>query len=210
MSTHYVVDGFGGGASGSRILASHIADPLVTLATSAEGGFVIRIPDGVLVQNATSLGTILSQKYASLLATYPGYANIVYDALLDSTGVDTAAALWVGTAGSTNTVTVYPAAVLQTVAAALAATPPQVALTWEVAQYTYDDPATGTLRRTYHEMASSLFTAEVSTNGGVDFNTVLDGQVFAIPPLQQGNSLVLKFTNMHTSTLYLGSWALIY
>ena len=209
MSTHYLVDLFGNPLTSARIL--DVRSP-PSGQSPVQGTLVIRVPDTIQVQNPTNLGDLIAKKHQGLLASYAGFAHMAYDDLLDLTGLDLAASGTGGTFGGRGVVLVAPGALVQTQAAPLTGTPSQSVVMWENFTYTDSDPATGTLVRTYGEVAPSpsVMTCQVSYNGGVSFQSVLSGAVNNIALPDQGSSLILRWTNQTAGKVGLGSWAVVY
>jgi hypothetical protein len=89
MSTHYLIDAF--------TPAAHPSEPIVDVMTpvsghtDATGALVVRVPDGVAIHGGpTNLGGLLTAKYASLLANYPGFGNILFDPCIAPTNINSA------------------------------------------------------------------------------------------------------------------------
>ena len=74
------------------------------------------------------------------------------------------------------------------------------------------DVSSATVTRTYNEVPSdpANTTCEVSFNGGVNWLAVTDSMVVNIPPTTVGTSFVIKITNVSSSALNLGGWAVLY
>lgn len=210
MSTHFLIDLFTNPVTSSPII--DVLEPPAGV-TTINGAFVIRIPDVVPIAAPlpSVLSSLMTKKYAGLLAYYTGFGHIVFDDLLDPSGIDfTQNPL--GTFGQRGSISMQTGSTLQSVATPLAIAPTAAILTWEVFTYIDLDTKTSTFSRQYNELPTTgaTSTAQVSFDGGINFTSVLDSSVLSIPLGVQGSSLVVKFTNTSASKLYLGSWALIY
>jgi hypothetical protein len=211
MSQVFLVDLFGNLASVgppyARILSVQEPSSLQTL---LNGTFVIRVPDGVQVDNPTDYVDLLTQKYQGLLAAYPDFLHITYDDLLDTSYV--ASTSGPGIFGERGIISVAPGGTFTSTAVSLSDTPTQALVTWEVFSLTDVDPSAGLLQRTYTELASTpdLFTATVSFNGGTTSNATTDSAVVNINSPDRGNAFVIRLTNVSAQRLYLGSWAVLY
>ena len=74
---------------------------------------------------------------------------------------------------------------------------------------TATDPTTR-IGRTYQEQSGSVLTVDVSFNNGGTFNTVNDGSLFLIAPIDQGSQFIIRFTNGGSDKRWVGSWAVIF
>ncbi len=209
MGAHYLVDLFNNVLASSQII--DVREPRVPQ-TVQNGSFIVRIPDGVAVEEPTNLGDLITQKYNGLLASFPGFTRISRDDLLDATGLQLTASTSC-LVGERASVSLLPGGHLSSVAVPLPGNPPDLAaVTWEIYSFTDADVAGSTFQRTYTEVAPSAttVTCQVSFNGGGSYLPVLDGAIFSIAPADQGASFVIQFTNNAPGRLYLGSWAVIY
>lgn len=210
MSEHYLLDIFANPLSTATI--QEVRYP-TNGQSPTNGRFVVRIPDGVSVKNPTGLGDLTSKKYQGLLAFFAGFGNIVFDDLLDVSGLNLAYAGTKGTFGLRNQVAITPGGTIETVVVPLGSTPAQVVMTWELYEVLDVDPATALMQRTYHELPSSpsYATAAVSFNSGATFNSISDSVVLNVPLVDQGNQMVLRITNTNaTKRVRVGSWAAIF
>lgn len=207
---HYLIDLFSSPLNSSPVV--DVSEPsngqsLIT------GTFVVRVPEFVPITTPlpSTLGNLITKKYAGLLSFFAGFSNIVYDDLLDDTGIDFTASPE-GTFGQRGSLGIVAGSTLQSVATPLLTTPDSAVFTWEVFTYIDSDPKAGKFSRTYNELATTgaTTTAEISFNGGGTYSPVVDGAAISIPPADQGNSLVVRITNASAAKLYIGSWALIY
>lgn len=210
MSNHYLIDHFVSPLGDAPVI--DVAEPS-NGQTVTNGAFIVRVPNNVQVASPqpATLSALLTQKYAGLLARFAGFANIVYDDMLDTSGVNFATNP-VGIFGDRANVAIASGQTLETVAIPLSLTPSVAVLTWEVFSYTYSDPKSGLFTRTYNELASSPSTATVSVsfNNGSTWGATTDSASISISGGDQGNQLILRFTNVTSGRLYLGSWALVY
>lgn len=205
MAAHYLVDQFH-----SPILNSSLID--VKNEPSGQslvnGTFVVRVPDQVSVQNPSDLNDLLNKKYAGLLASLAGFTVVVFDDLLDATGVSTANSSLVKL-GERSTVALGATGVFQSNTVALSGAPDQAVVTWETFTYTDADDKQDRLQRTYVEADPDDYTCDVSFDNGANFNSVTDGGVVSIPVPQQGTNFIIRFTNGGAAS-FIGSWALIF
>lgn len=207
INNHYLLDQFASPISSATVL--DVAEP-VNGQTVTNGAFVVRVPGYVaLSTQPSSLSSLLTEKYAGLLAHFTGFTNIVYDDMLDTGGVNfaTTPAAFFGDRGA---IGISPGGILETVTIPLVLTPSLAILTWELSTFTYSDPANGRLTRTYNEVPSnpSAATVTVSFNNGANYASTTDGTSIIIG--NQGDDLRIRFQNVTSSRLYLNSWALIY
>lgn len=180
------------------------------------GGFVIRVPNNVSVDNPTNVSNLLTQKYAGLLAAHAPFANITFDDLLDASHVDPTSGP--GIFGERGTISVAPGGTFTSIINAGAGTPltgtapSQAMVTWEVFTVTDADPASGMVARTYVELPSTPrnFTCQVSFNGGSTYIPATDSAFLYIAPANLGTAFIIQLTNVTQERLYLGSWAVMY
>jgi hypothetical protein len=90
--------------------------------------------------------------------------------------------------------------------------PTQTFLTWETYNYLENDTATATYVRQWNELPSipANVTCQVSFNGGITYNPVLDSEVFSVPIPDQGSQFIIRLTNTSPSRLSIGSWLVVY
>lgn len=217
MSSYYLIDLHTNPLSSSRILDVAETTTLVGSSTPMNGGTIVRVPDYVGVKDPTNVTTLLSQKYAGLLAYYAGFTYVTYDDLLDAADVDFTEPTLKGKFGDRNCIVLPPdfgviAGRFQSTVAALSGpAPSQAIITWEVYRVVLADPATDRAVLTYVEMPASSFTCNVTFNNGVTAYPATDGAVLNIPPIGQGTQFAIRLTNTSTTDdLYVGSWAVIY
>ncbi len=203
MSKHYLVDMFGTAPQDILDVRPGPSSPTV-------GTFVVRLPDGIVIDNPTDASDLVTKKYAALLAYYANFTSVAYDALLDSSGLDLATVGIIGTFGGGGSVSVGPTGPVNTNMVTLGSVPSQAVLVWETFTYTDTSPASDVFTRTYVESASSDLTVTASFNNGGTSVAVLDGVPFNIAGPDQGSSLILNFSNPGASRVFLGSWALLY
>lgn len=211
MLAHYLLDIHSNPVTSARIVdVSYPTDGQSVL----NGEFVVRIPEGVVVQDPADLTDLLTQKYQGLISVYTTTTRIAFDDLLDPTGIDTGASsnLILGQRGN---IGLFPGSVLQSLPATLTgAVAGQAFVAWELFEVLYDDPSDGRAIRTYSEVASSpsFATVSVSFNGGSTFiPSVSNGNVVNVLPADQGTSFIFRITNVHaTKRLYLSSWSVVY
>lgn len=213
MSTYYIFD-----PHVSTIANARLVDAVQLDADGdsfrVDGMLPIRIPDGVKVVNPTSLTDVLTQKYAGLLALYPGYTNIIYDDFLDSTGTSPLASRGqrlgslLNCAGEFDTVAVdvSPTVISQCI------------VVFEYAAWEYVDVKTSLLERHYYQVPSTTNSRRVdlSVNNGSDYLLGAEsGAVTLIPLGDEGSLVTIDFQSLSPNTfngldIYVTSWAVIY
>lgn len=177
------------------------------------GSFIIRVPTPLRVSpSPATLSNLLTAKYAALLAKYPAYTRITYDAMLDATGVNLATPPS-GFFGERGTVSIKTGTTLQSVATALTGGAPTSAMiVYELFTYTYSDPKGGRLIRTYNQLASTTGNATVtaSFNNGSTYIGMTDSVNVSIGGGDQGTNFILRIANISGAMAYVGSWAVLY
>jgi len=220
MSTLYLVDLFGAYPPDPPPYAK-VIDVHSGPNTPMTGFVAIRVPDYIQVANPVDVTDLITKKHLGMLAYYAGYANILFDDLLNTTSVDLTAPDTQGTFGERNNITIpgtTTATVFQsTLTALVGAPPPQVYVTWETYSVQVADGATSRMESTYTEEPSSPanFLCEVSFDNGVHFYPTTDGALLNIPLIGQGTQFIIRLTNNTAipgpaRSLRIGSWALIY
>jgi len=205
MSTHYFIDYFGSTSY------ARVQDVRTTISgqSVATGSMVIRVPDSIPIAYSGYAYDVLSQKHTGQLAQYPGYTNIVYDDLLDTSGIDLGSSRWLYT-GKRGAVSLRDSSsFFRTLPVVLNSTPTQAIFAWEAFGYDLLDFASENLVLTYSEANPGLFSALVSFDGGATYISVNDGTPFQIPVGQQGSTFVIQISG-YSSRLNLGAWSLVY
>jgi hypothetical protein len=217
MSTHYLID-----AHTPTLLDSEVNDVrYVEDGTSVtNGNFVVRVPDGVKLESEPeNLQDLLDKKYAGLLAYYPGYTNIVYDALLDSADITSLFPTQQTKLGARGIIGKNAGATFATSVVPLGTTVTQLIVDVEFFELRYRNPKTGKLEKVYEEVEAPNQAVNVSVDGGSTFNFAPPGSIVTVPPANQGNQLQVRFEGTTyvgpgggggRGFLYLGSWAVIY
>jgi len=176
------------------------------------GSFVVNVPFGVPIDGTpANLTALLSDKFAGLLAFYPGFTYISYDEGIDATNWNAAASSGVGL-GDRGNVSIQDGGLLISSAVALTGAAPAAAImTWEVFELSWDNDIDGVVLRKYTEGATTDLTVQASFDNGVSYSSgVTDGVQFNIPAWQQGTQFVLRVTNSSGRRLWVGSWAVVY
>jgi hypothetical protein len=197
---------------------ARIVDVIMTSSPDEEvridGLTPIKVPDGVRVVNPTSLNDILTQKYAGILAMYPGFSNIVYDDLLDSAGLESPnLGLDLQKRGARGTVGGRVRTLLSDPNLDVSPTVlTQGIVVYETYSVRYVDPKDGRFERYYIEVPETLHTLEASANGGTSLFTTTSGSLVEFPPGHQGSIVQIDFGSefVNNRLLHLGSWALVY
>lgn len=213
MTTFYLMDMHVADTENSRIVdVVQTSDP--TSEIRVDGLTPIKVPDGVRVVNPSSLTDIVTQKFAGILAMYPGFSNIVYDGLLDSDGLETTtpSTTYLKKSGSRGTVggkvqtsmvnpymDVAPTVISQCI------------VVYETYTWRYVDPRSGRFERYYIEEPEALHAVQVSVDGGVNFKVGTSGALMTFA-LTQGSRIQVRFSGDTVSNrlLHTGSWAVIY
>jgi len=205
MSTHYLIDPFTTNGDIIDVSTSLLGQ------VDATGATVIRVPDGVAINNSPSnLAALLTEKYDSLLASYAGFTEIVADACMDQLTVDLAFSEKIQAGAGFVHHGVQPSGALVSTLVPLAFAPTQCVLVWEEFSFTDQDDKTGRMQRTFVEESGNNCSCVVSFDGGGTFNFAGNGQVLNIPVPNQGSSFAIGLTNLSGSRIRIGSWALIY
>lgn len=223
MSTQYLVSLFDDAINGV-VAASGLTPTPIT------GNYVVRVPDDVAVRNPTGLPDLLTKKYAGILGSHGLFTQIVFDDMLDATGVNTGFTTGV-TLGDKGTVGLYhtnlsatPAhiPVLQTTPQAIIwggppPGPPQALVTYELFTYVDTDDKDEVFVRSYTELVPDVdVSVEVSFNGGGTFVATTDKSLVSLLLLDQGTSVVLRFTRLTAhgvgvpNRVLIGSWAVLF
>lgn len=205
MSTLYFIDYFGSTSFGLvRDVRTVISGPVVST-----GSMVIRVPDSIPITYAVYASDVLSQKHAGQLAQYPGYQNIAYDDLFDTSGIDllNSRGIYVGKRGAVSLRD--NSSIFRTVPVTLNSQPTEAIFSWELFGYNLLDFASENLVLSYGEGNPALFSALLSFDGGASYTSVFSGIPFQIPPVSQGSTLVIQIYG-YSSRLNLGSWSLVY
>jgi len=227
MSTHYLISHFDDQING--VVAATGVNPQ----TDITGNYVVRIPDDVSVKNPTSLANLLTKKYQGILGTYGSFTQVVYDTMLDATGVDnTSELLTTGvTLGDKGTIGLYHTSLsnptphtpmLTTTPEAIiwGGAPPgpaQALLTYELFTYVDTDDKDSAYVRSYKELTPDVdVSVEVSFNGGSSFVATTDKALISVPIPSRGTSVVLRFTRLTAhgggvpDRVLIGSWAVLF
>jgi hypothetical protein len=206
MSTHYLVDPFS--PPGTIIDVR----PAPSGESPSTGSLVVRIPDGCAIHGGPEdLPALLAAKTIGIQALYVGFTNVVADACLNSSEIDTETSSNVSTGGGFAPACLFGSGVLNTQSFALGLSPTQCVVLWETFSFSDSDPSDGRFSRTYVETPSdSDILCEVSFNSGATYNPTTSGAVLHIPVADQGATAKLRFTNTNTSRVYFGGWSLVY
>jgi hypothetical protein len=185
-STLYLIDTFNEQLNGAvRSLDTAYTSKDIT------GNYAIALRDEVpLTGTPTTKADLLTRKHLGLLALHPGFADIVFDDGQDATGWNLGAAFTSGYFGDRGSIRVTSA---ESVTVPLVSTPAQAVLYWEAYLYTDSLPRDGIFQRVYEEQDASVFTAQVSFDGGLTFISMQEGVIETIPPANQGSQLVVRF-----------------
>ena len=217
MSSYYLIDLHHDPFLASRILDVAETTTLVGSSTPMNGGTIVRVPDYVGLKDPADVSTLLTQKYAGLLAYYAGFTYVTHDDLLDAADVDFGEPTLKGKFGDRNAICLPPnfggiAGRFQSTVATLSGpAPSQAIITWEVYRVDLADPALDRAVLTYVEVPASNFTCDVTFDNGVHVYPATDGSVLNVPLGGQGTNFAIRLTNNSaTDHLYVGSWAVIY
>ena len=216
MGVLYLID-----AHTPVLLDSEINDtiPLESGETQViNGSFPVNVPFGVPIDGTpANLSELTTQKFAGLLAFFPGYTYIDYDDGIDGSGWNSASSRQAAIGDRGNTFLYSNDGVNESylTSSALAMTgpaPSEAIVTWEVYELVRVNDKGSALVRTYEELDPSELTCNVSFDGGSTYvNSVTDGVQFTIPPGSQGTSFVMYLESGSTTRrFWVGSWAVIY
>jgi hypothetical protein len=218
MSTHYLVSHF----------TNEISDVVASLGsppqTKITGNYIVRVPDDVSVQNPTNLADLLTKKYAGILGSYGLFTQVIYDDMLDESGVDNGNSTGV-TLGKNASIGLYPqhgaqTPVIQTTPYGIVwggpgSGPPQAVVTYELFEYVDADDKDEPYQRFYREVPVGVdVDVEISFNNGGAYMAVTDKNLLTIPVPNQGTQVILKFTRTtdidSKGRILLGSWAVLF
>jgi len=199
---------------------SHVVNPdPITNDAEITGNYVIRVADDVVVHNPTSVSDLLNQKHASMLASMGLFGQILYDDLLDVSGVNTASSTGV-TLGSKGMISLFSGGQLVSSPSGFTwsgsgSGPSDAMMTWEIFTYVDTDSASSAYIRKYQEVPTSVapITAEISFNGGGNWQTVTDKSLITVPPASQGTNLIVRFNHTGpaiSARYFVGSWAVLF
>ncbi len=194
-----------------------------------DGSYVVRVSDDITIPDTTyTAADLITAKYAGMLANSGIFTRIVYDDMLDATGIDMVNSTGIST-GVRGVCSLYPYSFwstpgfpVPTMQMNAVFVPPVPVVTqcevhWELFKYGGWDvshlPPFHAYRRYYEEVdeTSAPVTCEVSWNNGSTWLTALPGDILNIPPADQGASLIVRFIRgWSNDRLYLGSWAVLY
>jgi len=212
MSTFYLVD-----PHVPVIANARIVDTILTRTPTAEfrcdGLLPIKVPEGVKIDNPSSLSDLLTQKYAGILAQFPGFSNVLFDDLLDPSGVQLVAPpSRLRKSGSRGTI----GGTFRTAVSAAVATVTQAILVYEHYTWRYVDSRDGRLERYYIEQPEADFTAGLRVKAGSTFQTTTSGSLVTFLLADQGTAVQAEFLASNPSAyvddrlVHTGSWAVIY
>lgn len=218
MSTHYLISLFNDEIN--DIVAASGTPPQ----SQITGNYVVRVPDDVSVQSPVDLADLLAKKYAGILGSFGLFTQIVYDDMLDGSGVDTANSTGV-ILGKKGMVGLYPehgahTPVLRTTPYGIVwggpgAGPSQATLTYELFEYVDVDDKDQPFQRYYREVTADLdVTVEISFDNGTNWLSVTDKTLITVPTPNLGTQVVLRFTRGTDidarGRVFLGSWAVLF
>jgi hypothetical protein len=206
MSIHYLIDAHTNPVADSDINEVRREPP--SGESPLMGNFIVRIPEGMPLEGEpTDLSDLLVKKYAAVLDFYPGFANIAYDDMLDSSGITPSPG---NILGSRSSISANPVKTLTSVPVALGGTPVEAIITWEAFSIIPVSPIDNLMQVIYKEEDANGFACTVSFNNGASYSVITDGGLFNIPPADQGSNFIIKLLNSAGQRLRLGSWAVIY
>lgn len=202
MSTYYLFDLH---RADVDLLTARPVDVATTTPLSpslrVDGLTPIRVPDGVRVANPANLGELLTQKHTGLLAQYPGFQNIVFDDLLDASGID-ATTVDSARLGSRSTIGGSFRSLPIDLSGFILS---QFVVVYEAYRWQYVDARDARVERHYVEEDATAFSVSVSADGGGTFVETTSGAIATFDPSSTGSSLVVGVGAPRS-----GSWAVIY
>lgn len=212
MGVLYLID-----AHNPVLLDSEINDtiPVETGDTqNINGSFPVNVPFGVPIDGTpANITELLTQKFAGLLAFYPGYTYINYDEGIDLSGWDAANSTGVGL-GSRGTTHIADGGLLRSNSVSLSGSDPTQAITtWEVYEVTgfsTENDKDGAKVRRYEEADPSDLLVTVSFNNGAGWTVATDGVQFNVAVSNRGTDCIIRMSNSSGKRLWVGSWAVIY
>jgi len=205
MTIHYLIDPFTTNGDVIDVVTSETGD------TESTGATLIRVPDGVAIYDQPAdLADLLTQKYAGLLSFYAGFTDILADPCLDVLTADMSSSQGLlASSGFVNHSILPGGGIFVSTTFPLGAPVAQCVLIWEEYEFLDSDDKTERLRRVYSEESGSNLACLVSFNGATS-NFASNGAVLNVPVPDQGTSFTIGLTNLASSRIYLGSWAMIY
>lgn len=209
MSALYLIDRHG--QPDGTINLSRVLDVQESTTPLMNGRFVVKVPDGIPIDDPSDLGDLISQKAAGYLLVYAGFTRASHDDLLDTSNVDLGASIGI-IAGKRAEIVLNPGGLFQsTVVPLTGPSPTQAFITWDTYNFNSTDDATTTFVRQYNELPSvpSNVICQVSFDG-INFNPTTDSTILNIPPPVIGTSFIIQLQNATTSRLSIGSWTLIF
>lgn len=218
MSTYYLVDMHVNGTDEATIAANaRIVDVILTTSNTAEfrcdGLVPIKIPEGVKINNPSSVQDLLDQKYLGVLAQFPGFTNILSDSFIDATGVQlTSLPTAMRKSGLRSTI----GGTFRTTAATAALTVTQAILLYEHYTWRYVDSRDGRVERYYVEASETSLTAGLRVKAGSAFQTTTSGSLVEFLVADQGTAVQVEFLASNPDfyidnrLVHTGSWAVIY
>jgi len=216
MSTHYLIDAHTPVLANSPINDVRLSGGIPGVADDGSivnGNFVVRVGDSIGVEDPTSFSDLITKKYAGLLASYPGFSNIIFDALTDDTNIAKASPPNYGTTlGLRGTISVSAGggSLSTTVVDVSPAVVTQAIVVWEAFKYVYVDDKTNRTFRIYDEVAPESVDVDfTATNNFGAAETPTSGSLVTMAT--PGSLLRLRFTGATgQNRIFLGSWAVIY
>jgi hypothetical protein len=218
MSTHYLISHFNDEIND---VVNTTSSPPQTLCT---GNYVVRVPDDISVQNPTSLSDLLNKKYTAVLGSSGFFTQVIYDDMLEDTGVDTVSSTGVFL-GQNGSLGLYPkhgsqTPILQTTPYNITwggpgAGPVQAIFSYELFEFVDTDPMTSVYTRSYKEVPTDVdVTAQISFNGGANYFSASDKVLLTIPSISTGAQVIVRFTRTTDvnvrGRVYLGSWSVLF
>jgi hypothetical protein len=198
-------------------------------------GFNLNIPNGLDFSPSQAASQawsdLIAEKHLSILSLFPGFSNIAFDDLTDTTGFDmaTASGVMAGARGTFSLGDTGSGSTITTNTVALSGTPAQVAIWVETVMYVpeigvagatpagYSNPKTGRFQRVLRPYGTSttFLQFDVSFNNGVSYNNDVSPQeFFNIPLVDQGSNFKLRISRRvvasPTGRVGLAGWALVY
>lgn len=213
MSTLYLVE------SDNIVLASSLINDTVNVQTGTmtplptRGSFVVGLPYDVPLDGApVDVSDLITKKYTGMLASYPGYSNIIYDEQLDALGWNTSGGAGARAFGSRKTTALGGSVTssIVTPTTTLGTSPSTIVFRWEVFAHVRTDAIADTIVDGVVEEDPNVLDGQVSFNGGGAYHSVTSGVPFEVPFADQGSSFRVQFVNTSTNRYWLHAWALLY
>lgn len=210
MSTYYLLDHFTS------------QNPIIDVAQNdigqidSTGVLVVRVPAGVAIHGQPrNFAELNAAKVIGLLARYSGFSNCLLDPCTTMDRIDAVQSSKVifasgtSTLSSTNPCLLVNGSQIVTPKLTLDVAPTTYAVVWEAYAVAMEDPIGGRTTRRYLDRDSSVLSCSVTFDDASQTTTMVASG--ATQQYTAGSANVtLKFVNLSSERVCLGSWAILY